>query len=90
MSSERRLDEVMRDESLIANQDDPQSDPFEPFRDIPPSDGNILTIRALVVGCLCGALINCSNLYLGLKAGWTASANIVGVSKDTMLSSPLG
>ncbi|KAF7617533.1 hypothetical protein AFLA_006453 [Aspergillus flavus NRRL3357] len=54
------------------------TDPFEPFGDVEPATGNILTFRALIVGCLCGTLVNASNLYLGLKAGWTDSANIFG------------
>lgn len=46
-----------------------ESDPFVPF----PVDPNapeepydrILTIRALAVGCILGALVNASNVYLG-------------------------
>ncbi|KAM5442932.1 hypothetical protein MferCBS31731_001804 [Microsporum ferrugineum] len=56
-------------------------DPFKPFNiHGPPSAGkeSILTFRALLVGILCGALVNASNIYLGLRAGWTASANIFG------------
>jgi OPT oligopeptide transporter protein len=59
----------------------PTEDPFQPFPDLPRhGNANILTVRALLVGILCGALVNASNIYLGLKAGWTASANIFGVS----------
>ncbi|KAE8381144.1 OPT oligopeptide transporter protein-domain-containing protein [Aspergillus bertholletiae] len=54
------------------------TDPFEPFNDVEPATGSILTLRALIVGCLCGTLVNAANLYLGLKAGWTDSANIFG------------
>ncbi|WEW57180.1 hypothetical protein PRK78_002642 [Emydomyces testavorans] len=54
------------------------ADPFVPFHDNQPPSGSILTFRALLVGSLCGALVNASNIYLGLKAGWTASANIFG------------
>jgi hypothetical protein len=53
-------------------------DPFKPFDDLPDENRNILTIRAIVVGVLCGALVNASNIYLGLKSGWSASANIFG------------
>ncbi|KGO69687.1 Protein of unknown function DUF3328 [Penicillium italicum] len=70
--------EIGIDSSTMDSEETPQNDPFSPFTNIQPATGNILTLRALVVGCLCGALINCSNLYLGLKAGWTASANLVG------------
>ncbi|KAH8424254.1 uncharacterized protein LDX57_002010 [Aspergillus melleus] len=54
------------------------SDPFNPFHDNKPASGPVLTLRALVVGILCGTLVNASNIYLGLKAGWTSSANIFG------------
>lgn len=59
--------------------DDAERDPFKPFDDLPEEDRNILTVRAIAVGLFCGALINASNIYLGLKSGWTASANIFGV-----------
>ncbi|KAI0123400.1 OPT oligopeptide transporter protein-domain-containing protein [Xylariales sp. AK1849] len=39
---------------------------------------NIVTPRAILLGSLCGALVNASNIYLGLRAGWTTSANILG------------
>ncbi|DAA77668.1 TPA_exp: Uncharacterized protein A8136_6214 [Trichophyton benhamiae CBS 112371] len=57
-------------------------DPFRPFP-LPGSSGTrnekkILTFRALLVGISCGALVNASNIYLGLRAGWTSSANIFG------------
>ncbi|KAK6330475.1 hypothetical protein TWF696_003366 [Orbilia brochopaga] len=41
-------------------------------------EGNILTVRAVVVGCILGALVNASNVYLGLKTGWTFTANMLG------------
>jgi hypothetical protein len=56
-----------------------ERDPFKPFDDLPDENHNILTIRAISVGLICGALVNASNIYLGLKSGWTASANIFGV-----------
>ncbi|KAK6525304.1 hypothetical protein TWF694_005449 [Orbilia ellipsospora] len=55
-------------------------DPYTPFP-IDPSaeeEGNILTIRAVLLGCALGALVNSSNLYLGLKTGWLFSANLFG------------
>lgn len=59
------LEEIeMRDEETIA-------DPFEPFHDIGEERRVIVTIRAMLVGCICGALVNASNVYLGLKTGWT-------------------
>lgn len=53
-------------------------DPFVPFDDLPEEPSRILTVRAVVVGCICGALVNASNVYLGLKTGWTFTANLFG------------
>ncbi|KAL1634554.1 hypothetical protein SLS56_002247 [Neofusicoccum ribis] len=53
-------------------------DPFVPFDDLPEERDRVLTIRAVIVGCICGALVNASNVYLGLKTGWTFTANLFG------------
>lgn len=53
-------------------------DPFTPFNDLPDERRRIVTIRAMLIGVICGALVNASNLYLGLKTGWTFSANLFG------------
>ena len=53
-------------------------DPFVPFDDLPEERSRIVTIRAVLLGCVCGALVNASNLYLGLKTGWTFTANLFG------------
>ena len=55
------------------------SDSFVPFTDIPDCTAPIVTLRAAVVGILCGVLVNASNIYIGLRAGWTTSANVLGV-----------
>ncbi|KAF3934514.1 hypothetical protein ABW19_dt0205842 [Dactylella cylindrospora] len=55
-------------------------DPYTPFP-IDPSqlpEEHILTVRAVVLGCALGALVNASNLYLGLKTGWLFGANLFG------------
>lgn len=54
------------------------ADPFVPFSDLPEERHWIVTVRAMLVGIVCGALVNSSNLYLGLKTGWTFSANLFG------------
>lgn len=64
--------------------DDFTVDPFKPFDDLPEENKNILTVRALFVGLCCGALVNASNVYLGLKTGWTFTANLFGVSSVPM------
>ena len=62
--------EVERVKSLdIEHHDDFTLDPFKPFDDLPPEGKYILTFRALFVGLCCGALVNASNVYLGLKTG---------------------
>ncbi|KAE9974174.1 hypothetical protein BLS_003255 [Venturia inaequalis] len=53
-------------------------DPFRPFDDLPPEKQWVVTIRAVFVGLCCGCLVNASNLYLGLKTGWTFGANLFG------------
>ncbi|KAF2139769.1 uncharacterized protein K452DRAFT_275283 [Aplosporella prunicola CBS 121167] len=53
-----------------------QNAQFTPFEDLADEPDNVLTVRAVLVGIACGALINASNIYVGLKSGWTASANI--------------
>ncbi|TLD26101.1 oligopeptide transporter [Venturia nashicola] len=53
-------------------------DPFRPFDDLPSEKQWVMTIRAVFVGLCCGCLVNASNVYLGLKTGWTFSANLFG------------
>jgi hypothetical protein len=80
-------DDAIDDEALLNNdlpevQDGIESgaaDPFLSFDDLPDEDRNILTFRAILIGLLCGGLVNASNIYLGLKSGWTSGANIFGV-----------
>jgi hypothetical protein len=72
--------DVERVKSLdLEHHDDFTLDPFKPFDDLPDENRTILTIRALFVGLCCGALVNASNVYLGLKTGWTFTANLFGV-----------
>ncbi|KAH0562517.1 hypothetical protein GP486_002792 [Trichoglossum hirsutum] len=56
---------------------------FDPFVPFPHDPGvvegeNILRVRSIVLGLICGSLVNASNIYLGLKTGWTFSANLFG------------
>ncbi|KAG1800107.1 OPT oligopeptide transporter protein-domain-containing protein [Suillus subaureus] len=52
-------------------------DPFPEDPDAPVEDQQ-LTVRAVVVGCILGAIIAASNIYLGLKTGWTFGASLFG------------
>ncbi len=36
-----------------------------------------LTARALIAGCLVGGIVACTNVYVGLKIGWTFGASII-------------
>ncbi|GKT47522.1 putative metallocarboxypeptidase ECM14 [Colletotrichum spaethianum] len=45
-----------------------------------PNEENILTVRAVVIGCILGSLVNASNLYLGLKTGFTFIASMFGAA----------
>jgi OPT family oligopeptide transporter len=54
------------------------ADPFVPFDDLPDERQWILTPRAVFIGLIAGALVNASNVYLGLKSGWTFTANLFG------------
>ncbi|KAM5343438.1 hypothetical protein ACJ41O_011975 [Fusarium nematophilum] len=53
------------------------------FASFPPSKGveheaNPLTARAVLVGIILGSLVNASNVYLGLKTGFTFPATMFG------------
>ncbi|KAL4875678.1 OPT superfamily oligopeptide transporter [Aspergillus karnatakaensis] len=74
---ERHRDQSPEEEEE-ENHNNPPSDPFLPFSDTAPDNRPILTLRSMLIGSLCGTLVNASNIYLGLKAGWTTSANIFG------------
>lgn len=58
--------------------DDFIQDPFRPFDDLPEEKHWVLSFRAMSVGLCCGVLVNASNVYLGLKSGWTFGANLFG------------
>ena len=46
--------------------------------DLGIEETNPLTIRAVIIGCCLGALVNASNLYLGLKTGFTFGSAMFG------------
>lgn len=58
--------------------EDSHADPFVPFDDLPEERKRIITIRAMFIGCICGSLVGASNIYLGLKTGWTFAASLFG------------
>ncbi|KAI0976478.1 OPT oligopeptide transporter protein-domain-containing protein [Xylaria arbuscula] len=76
VQADEKYDDIKVDEKEIEE----DLDLYVPLKMDPniPHEANPLTIRAVVVGILLGALVNASNLYLGLKTGFTFSANIFG------------
>ncbi|KAG5912639.1 hypothetical protein E4U42_002066, partial [Claviceps africana] len=63
-----------------ARDEEPWTDRFSPFPEMqdPDAEAGLWTLRGGLVGLLCGTLVNGSNVYLGLKTGWTSSANLLG------------
>jgi len=62
------------DDQIVLNQD-----PFVPWDDLPEEQYYVARVRSIIIGILCGTLVNASNIYLGLKTGWTFTANLFGV-----------
>ncbi|KPM35939.1 hypothetical protein AK830_g10610 [Neonectria ditissima] len=68
------------DSKSVSSEDDTITDLFTSF---PTAKGveheeNPLTVRAVVVGIVLGSLVNASNVYLGLKTGFTFPATMFG------------
>ncbi|KAH7928026.1 PMSR-domain-containing protein [Leucogyrophana mollusca] len=63
----------------------------DPFPEVPnsPVEDNQLTVRAVLVGCILGAVIAASNIYLGLKTGWTFGASLFGSILGFAILKPL-
>ncbi len=49
-----------------------------------------LTVRAVVAGCLIGSVVSCTNIYIGLKIGWTFGASIISAVLAFALFTLLG
>ncbi|KIJ08733.1 hypothetical protein PAXINDRAFT_88433 [Paxillus involutus ATCC 200175] len=63
----------------------------DPFPEVPgaPVEEQQLTVRAVLVGCMLGAVIAASNIYLGLKTGWTFGASLFGSILGFAILKPL-
>ena len=79
-AGEKKGPNTHADEDLISEEEGDQInlDPFVPFDDLPEERQRVLTIRAMLLGSICGCLVGSSNIYLGLKTGWTFSASLFG------------
>jgi OPT oligopeptide transporter protein len=62
--------------------------PFPPLHGIPEED-HIITFRALIIGAALGAVVSASNIYLGLKTGWTFGASLFGSILGFSILKPL-
>ena len=49
-----------------------------------------LTARAVIAGSLLGSVVSCTNIYIGLKIGWTFGASIVSAVLAFSLFAALG
>jgi len=59
-------------------------------RYFPPADEAQLTLRAVAAGCVVGSVVSCTNIYIGLKIGWTFGASIISAVLAFALFSVLG
>jgi len=64
--------------SVSTEEDDAITDLFSSFPPLKgvPEEPNPLTVRAVLIGILLGSLVNASNVYLGLKTGFTFPASM--------------
>lgn len=49
-----------------------------------------LTIRALIAGCITGSVVACTNIYIGLKIGWSFGASIIAAVLSYALFAVIG
>lgn len=56
----------------------------------PAPDEAQLTARAILAGCLIGSVVSCTNIYIGLKIGWTFGASIISAVLSFAVFAMLG
>ena len=78
--------DVVRPHSSATSDDPPTDD----RKYTPTSDEAQLTARAVAAGCLVGSVVACTNIYIGLKIGWTFGASIISAVLGFALFSVLG
>ncbi len=44
---------------------------------VPQPGERQLSIRAVVAGCLIGGVVSCTNIYMGLKIGWSEGGSLI-------------
>ena len=67
-TAEEEEKEIKEESESIFSEAYYDMDPYVPFPEEHhlPEEENVLTIRAVFIGCLLGGLVNASNVYLGL------------------------
>ncbi|POR31165.1 Oligopeptide transporter [Tolypocladium paradoxum] len=72
--------DVQSDGKSESDVDEPITDLFASFPALKgvPLEKNPLTVRAVLTGIVLGSLVNASNVYLGLKTGFTFTATMFG------------
>ncbi|ORY82431.1 oligopeptide transporter [Protomyces lactucae-debilis] len=78
------------DDTIQQEEEDVPSNLY-PFPELPGAvdEGTALTIRAILIGCCLGAVVSASNIYLGLKTGWTFGASLFGSILGFCILKPL-
>ncbi|MCB9523417.1 MAG: OPT/YSL family transporter [Myxococcales bacterium] len=59
-------------------------------RYFPAPDEAQFTLRAVAAGCVVGSVVSCTNIYIGLKIGWTFGASIISAVLGYALFAILG
>lgn len=69
--------------------EDTAPEPFRPSYTPAPGEAQ-LTARAVIAGCLIGGVCGCTNIYMGLKVGWTFGASIIAAVLSFAVFAALG
>jgi OPT family oligopeptide transporter len=57
---------------------------------VPAPGEKQLTLRAVIAGCFVGSVVACTNIYIGLKIGWSFGAAIISAVLGFAIFSALG
>src|SRR5262245_12849650 len=68
---------------------DPLMDGSEPQYTPSPGEAQ-LSARAVIAGCITGSVVACTNIYIGLKIGWTFGASIIAAVLSFAMFAVLG
>lgn len=90
-SSVKEKEPIASEEGIIIEDKYDDHDVSKPFPIDPdaPEETHQLTIRALFVGCALGAVVGASNIYLGLKTGFTFGPQLFGAIFGFAILKPL-